>query len=163
MNELEKQGCIDSKLKHLLYPTSEYLPCFYALPKIHRDNVPLRPIVSSDGYITYDIAKLLAFILRPFVGITKHIVLNSFDFAIKIKGMTLKPAETFISNDMVGLFTSIPPVQLMSFTKHYLKILHSLIELFILVIRYVIYCICAFVPMGSPVSPIVSSLYMEQC
>ena len=70
------------------------------------------------------------------------------------------------------------PVHLMSFTKHYLRILHSLIEVICLVIRYVIYRICAWIthfsyngqlyqqchgcPMTSPVSPIVSNLYMEQ-
>ena len=109
LNELEKQGCIDSKLIHQLYPISEYLPCFYGLPKIHKDNVPLRPIIRSVGSVIYNMAKFLAFVLRPLVGKTKHNGQNSFDFAKKIKGVTLKTEETIISYDVVGLFTSISP------------------------------------------------------
>ena len=46
------------------------LPEFYGLPKIHKNNNPLRPIVSSIGSITYESAKLLAKILGPLVGKT---------------------------------------------------------------------------------------------
>ena len=40
----------------------------------------------------------------------KHNVQNSFDFVQKIKGITLKPEENIISYDVVGLFTSMPPI-----------------------------------------------------
>ena len=63
LNELEKQACIGSKLKHQLHLTSEYFPCFYGLLKINKDDVPLCPIVSRVGSVTYDIAKFLAFVL----------------------------------------------------------------------------------------------------
>ena len=83
MNELEKLGCMESKLKHQLYPTSEYLPYFYGLPKIHRGNIPRRPIVCCIGAATYDMAKLLAFILRPLVDYAKHNFQYAIDFAKK--------------------------------------------------------------------------------
>ena len=51
----------------------------------------------------------MAFILRPLVGNTKHNVQNYFDFVKKIKGITLKPEETIISYDVIGLCTSIRP------------------------------------------------------
>ena len=87
LNELEKQGCIDSKLKHQLYPTSEYLPCFHGLPKIHKDNVSLCPIVSSIGSVTYDMAKFLALDLQSLVGNMKHNVPNSFDSVKTLRGL----------------------------------------------------------------------------
>ena len=49
------------------------------------DNVPLHPIVSSVGSVTYDMAKFLAFVLRPLDGNMKHNVQNSFDFVKKLK------------------------------------------------------------------------------
>ena len=54
-------------------------------------------------------AKFLVFVSQPLVGNTKHNVPNYFEFVKQIKWITLKPEETIISYDVVGLFTSIPP------------------------------------------------------
>ena len=35
------------------YPTGASHPKFYGLPKIHRKNIPLRPIVPSIGSVSY--------------------------------------------------------------------------------------------------------------
>ena len=40
-------------------------PRLYGLPKIHKEGVPLRPIVSNIGAPTYQLAKFLAGILSP--------------------------------------------------------------------------------------------------
>ena len=40
-------------------------PKFYGLPKVHKDGMPLRPIISSIGSVTYKTAKQLARILNP--------------------------------------------------------------------------------------------------
>ena len=48
-----------------MYPTGCVPPKFYGLPKIHKPDTPLRPIVSSCGYVTYGVAKELAKILNP--------------------------------------------------------------------------------------------------
>ena len=62
------------------------LPYFYGLPKIHKEQVPLHPIVSTIGSPTYTLAKHLATILLPIVGQTpslphisriENILLNS--------------------------------------------------------------------------------------
>ena len=51
-----------------MYPTGAVPPKFYGIPKIHKRDVPLRPIVSSRGSTNYEVAKELARILRPLVG-----------------------------------------------------------------------------------------------
>ena len=51
-----------------MYPTGAVEPMFYGLPKIHKRDVALRPIVSSRGSINYEVAKELSRILRPMVG-----------------------------------------------------------------------------------------------
>ena len=51
-----------------MYPTGCVPPKFYGLPKIHKPDTPLRPIVSSCGSVTYGVAKELAKILKPLVG-----------------------------------------------------------------------------------------------
>ena len=77
---------------------------------MHKENAPLRPIVSSIGAVTYDIAKYLATVLGPLVGQSEHHILNSKDFADKIAGLVLDEDETITSFDVTALFTSIPPV-----------------------------------------------------
>ena len=43
-----------------LYPTGTGVPKFYGLPKVHKEGIPLRPIVSSIGAVSYETAKELA-------------------------------------------------------------------------------------------------------
>ena len=74
---------IDKSLYYRIYPTSEEVPKLYGLPKIHKKNFPLRPIVSSIGSITYQASKLLTTILSPLTGKTSSHVVNSVDFANK--------------------------------------------------------------------------------
>ena len=51
-----------------MYPTGVSPPKFYGLPKIHKKNIPLRPIVSSIGSVSYGVAKELARIIKPLMG-----------------------------------------------------------------------------------------------
>ena len=60
LQDLEKEGGINREEYRKLYPTTEAPPKFYGLPKVHKVNNPLRPIVSSIGTITYSCAKYLA-------------------------------------------------------------------------------------------------------
>ena len=53
-----KEERIPNYLYNQLYPTAENVPKFYGLPKIHKKDVPLRPIVSSIGSVMYDTAKV---------------------------------------------------------------------------------------------------------
>ena len=50
-----------------LYPTGAGSPKFYGLPKIHKEGMLLRPIVSSIGAVTYSTSKELSRILKPLV------------------------------------------------------------------------------------------------
>jgi len=99
---------ISEQNKQELYPTSQDIPKFYGLPKIHKPEYPLRPIVSSIGCITYAATKVLAKILGPLVGNTQHHTKNSIDFTQKLKGLSVPPPRKLVSFDVTALFTSIP-------------------------------------------------------
>ena len=53
---------------------------FYGLPKIHKPDIPLRPIVSLPGSPTYNLAKHLASILKPLTESSAHAVNNVNSF-----------------------------------------------------------------------------------
>ena len=73
-----------------MYPTGASPPKFYGLPKIHKKNIPLRPIVSSIGSVAYGLAKVLADIFKPLMGCSEHHVQNSQKFVEEIKEMKLE-------------------------------------------------------------------------
>ena len=83
-------------------------PKFYGLPKIHKPDTPLRPIVSSCGSLTYGVAKELAKILKPLVGKSPHHITSTQDFVEQARQIKLEPGECLSSYDVSALFTSIP-------------------------------------------------------
>ena len=108
LKEMKKRGVISVELHKKLYPTCDQPPRFYGLPKLHKQNMPFRPIVSSIGSSTYECAKYLAKILSPLVRKNAHHVNNSKDFASEIKGWQVENDEELRSVDVTALFTSLP-------------------------------------------------------
>ena len=91
-----------------LYPTGAGSAKFCGLPMIHKVGIPLRPIVSSIGEVTYETSKELARILKPLVGRSPHHVQNTQDFIQQIKGIHLQPDQCIMSYDVKALLTSVP-------------------------------------------------------
>ena len=98
-----KQSNLQSYVPHGLCP-----PKFCGLPKIHKPDTPLRPIVSSCGSVTYGVAKELAKILKPLVGKSPHHINSTQDFVEQVRHITLAPEECLSSYDVSALFTSVP-------------------------------------------------------
>lgn len=177
--EIEKEGGINRVEYRQLYPTTETPPKFYGLPKIHKKDIPLRPIVSSIGTITYNCAKLLADILSPLVGNSVHHVANSQDFADRIKNERVEEDEELRSYDVTALFTSVPVDKALKIiqarleddntlsertrlsAKHVAKLLEVCLKCTYFVYNGNFYQQIHGAAMGSPVSPIVCNLYME--
>ena len=175
----QSQDPIPQQLKHRIYPTAEEVPKIYGLPKIHKPDFPLRPIVASRGGITYNAARVLADILSPLVGQSDHHVMNSSAFVDKIQDLEVPPGQKLISYDVTALFTSIPvpdaieAVQLklsaddtlsertsLSIDK-ILELLKFCLDTTYFVYKNQLYKQKRGAAMGSPVSPIIANLYME--
>ena len=60
LKKIKADGGINDQLHKKMYPTGAVAPIFYGLPKIHKRDIPLRPIVSSRGSINYEVGKELA-------------------------------------------------------------------------------------------------------
>ncbi|KAI8512005.1 hypothetical protein Bbelb_111050 [Branchiostoma belcheri] len=101
--KLEKELALDRATYLKLNPTSEQPPAFYGPLNVHKQGVPLRPIVSSIGTVTYKLAGFLAKILGPLVGKSQHHVKNSADFVQKIKDIHIEEDEIIASYDVYVL------------------------------------------------------------
>ena len=53
LKNIQTEGGINEETYRSMYPTGAFTPKFYGLPKIHKAGVPLRPIVSSRGAVSY--------------------------------------------------------------------------------------------------------------
>ena len=93
-----------------LLPTgnSSLAPRFYGLPKIHKANCPMHPIVLACGTATYQLAKFLTQILQRYTGITLSFVKDSKSFSEHLRSVHIGEDEELVSFDVSALFTSIP-------------------------------------------------------
>ena len=79
----------------------------YGLPKIHKENTPLRPILSANNTVTYSLSKYLIGLISNFC-INQFTVLNSYQFVNLIKSFNNRQNYTMCSFDIKSLFTNIP-------------------------------------------------------
>ena len=78
----------------------------YGLPKIHKQNTPMRPVVSSINTPFYKLAKFLIPAIETFTR-NEFTLNNSFEFFDKIRNMNLEN-KFIVSMDIVSLYTNIP-------------------------------------------------------
>ena len=89
--------------------------------KIHKARVLLRPIVSSRGSVSYDIAKRLARILKPLEGRKTYSVQNTKDSVDQVKIIKLLQDECIISYDVKAPFNSVPIEPAIKIIQHHLE------------------------------------------
>ena len=176
-----------------LLPTgnSSPAPRFYGLPKIHKTNCPMRPIVSACGTATYQLAKFLTKILQRYTGITPSFVKDSKSFSDHLRTVKISGEEELVSFDVSALFTSIPVPTALDvinrlFTEHIedpeakdkygcsfrrntiglekdevMSLLKLVLENCVFTFQDRFYKQLHGAAMGSPCSPVVANIYME--
>ena len=107
LKTIKAEGGLDNNTYKRLYPTGAVPPKYYGLPKVHKQGIPLRSIISSRGSVSYETAKELAKILKPLIGKSPYHVHNNKDFLESIKNIKIEDDECIMSYDVTALFTSI--------------------------------------------------------
>ncbi|XP_045452128.1 uncharacterized protein LOC123661186 [Melitaea cinxia] len=154
-----------------LIPSCPKPPKLYGLPKIHKADAPLRPIVSQIDSPTYRLAKHVAHVLSPLRGQTRAHTRDSYHFVNEIKHLHLSNNETMVSFDVQSLFTCLPVEDCISIVSRKLKendmpieyadlLKHCLTSGYMLWNNQ-FYKQVDGVAMGSPVSPVVADIFME--
>ena len=152
------------------------LPYIYGLPKIHKKDVPLRPIISNVNSPSYYLSKWLAKKLSPTLGSFSSSHLRHNEDLVDCLRNIDPNGNKFLSFDVKALFTNVPIAPTLDFIKRKLPSLNvdfglpceCIIELITLCLensyfqfdgQYYEQIFGA--QMGNPLSPIISGLFLE--
>ncbi|CAF1253614.1 unnamed protein product [Didymodactylos carnosus] len=106
--ELKRNKLITEDHYKIMRPrTGSRTPEAYFLVKVHKNNLPLRPIISSYDSYNYNTAKYLANLLTPALRDAPSYVKDTFDFVDKIQNNKQMPG-LLCSLDVSSLFTNVP-------------------------------------------------------
>lgn len=108
LDNLLKSDCLTKELKKNIKTSNGIFPKMYFLPKIHKEDFPLRPIVSFVGSPTYNLTKYLANLLKFAFEKDDFYTKNSYDLVKELQNIRIPPDYILISLDVVSLFTNIP-------------------------------------------------------
>ena len=106
--DLKKTETIDIQLYYRLRCRVPQSAKLYGLPKLHKPNIPMRPIVSFCGSPTYQLSKHLTNILKPLTDKSRHKLQSTDNFIDAIKTIQIPDDHKLVSFDVKSLFTSIP-------------------------------------------------------
>ena len=177
-----KEHRISKRRFDLLKPSWSKPPRLYGLPKVHKTDLPLRPIVSSIGSPTYKLSKFVASIIGPLVGQSDYHVKNTKEFVNYIRQQQIEEDEIMVSFDVKSLFTNVPVDEALcniigrkleedeyfedrvseGLTRtDVMKLLELCLRSTNVVFQGEFYQLTDLAAMGSPVLPIITDLYME--
>ncbi|UYV65004.1 hypothetical protein LAZ67_3002762 [Cordylochernes scorpioides] len=108
IHQLLKNQIIDQSLKKQILENPGTHPYIYGLPKIHKENTPLRPIVAYNQSPAYSLSKHLANRLSDITKNLPHIVKNPEEILQKMKNFKLEANHRIVSYDVKDLYTSLP-------------------------------------------------------
>ena len=110
LNKLLRQ-LVKEKISSSVYSTLKCIKCvspkIHSLPKVHKVNLPLRPIVAFVGSLTYNLSKLLINVLSPLLKQTYSVKISAQLVNI-VSDLRCNNLHCFVLFDVVSLFTSIP-------------------------------------------------------
>jgi hypothetical protein len=157
----------DTKKRLIPREKSSRCPVMYGLPKIHKQGVPLRPIVSSIGSPLQELARFLAGLYHHKVEKRESFVKDSTYFVEKIINIHLDSNDILVSFDVESLFTNIPIDETCNIFNNEYEPADYILELFkhctkntFFSFKGDIYKQIKGAPMGSPLSPLLAEIFM---
>lgn len=95
--------------KRFLKPMKPRAPVLRGLPKIHKEQMPIRPVVDYTTAPAYRVAKKLESIIKAGIKLEKSFSLkNTYDFIDQTKNLDVPVSVRMSSLDIVNLYTNVP-------------------------------------------------------
>lgn len=108
IKQLKDIGIIDAATARQLTTYKAVPPRIYGLPKVHKPEIPLRPIVNTIGSATVELSHFITRILtEAFSNFLGYSIADFFQFSRQINNLIVPRRYKLISSDAVSLFTNI--------------------------------------------------------
>ena len=115
LKTLKSQNVISKVLFDKLSPVGAQPPRLYGLPKVHKQNVPLRPIIDMSNSAFHAVAQWLVELLEPMrKAVSKYSLKDTFDFVNRVKDLNVSN-KVMLSFDVESLFTNVPLFETIDF------------------------------------------------
>ena len=180
LTQLKKNKKISTQEYNALFTSGSSIPVLYCTVKTHKENFPLRPIVSMCNASNYKLASYLANMLKKCEEKNTSNIKDSFQFVKSLKYIKIANDETMISFDIQSLYPNVPveeaidiavkliweknkAIKFTKITKHELYILFNLavrnvhFRFFNQYFRQI-----DGIAMGSPLAPVLANLFVTQ-
>ncbi|XP_062703673.1 uncharacterized protein LOC134286115 [Aedes albopictus] len=175
VHRLHALKLIDTRTKYTLTSYNAVCPRIYGQPKAHKPNLPLRPVVPNTTSPTYHLCKYIAGILqRSFKS--QYNAVDSNTFCEHVNQLTIPPDHVLVSFDAVSLFTNVTKEvvihDIISMWDEIRENTNINLDLFLEIVDFCVgaSCFCfrqkfyvqiSGTAMGSPLSPILADIVME--
>ena len=107
LRKLKNENIINENEYSKLYVSGSSPPMMYGQPKIHKENIPLRPILAAFNTASFNLAKFLIKVLQPFTT-NEYTLKNSYEFKETIENMHFPTNVVIASFDITSLYTNVP-------------------------------------------------------
>ena len=107
VRSLKDKNIISNEEATFLMVSGSSLGVLYGLPKVHKDNVPTRPIMSACNTPSYNVSK---FLVPKLLHLAENecTIKNSYQFSEKICNLRYTNPYLMCSFDVTSLFTNVP-------------------------------------------------------
>ena len=109
LTQLHKDGKIDEELYNQLSPSGSQPARLYGLAKVHKQDMPMRPVLSMPGSVYYNIAKQVASWLSHVPEC--QINCSTKEVCDTLSTVKLEDDEELVSFDVVSLYTNVPVLE----------------------------------------------------
>ena len=174
LKKLKDDGLLDGLTYNSLYSSGSSFSVLYGLPKVHKTEVPLRPILAAYNSPNFSLAKFLVPLLSNLTN-NQYTLPNSSKF---IPEILQQHSNTFmVSFDVQSLFTNVPlsetidiiinklfPTQTTLFNGFNACSFRKLLELAVIDTHFIfngdVYKQIDGMAMGSPLGPTFANIFM---
>lgn len=172
---LERLGLAE-KWKNINDNNCEYAD-MYGLPKPHKANMPLRPIVASMKAPGFNLSKIVLEILKNIFEPKEINLKNSLDLKSRISKTIIIGNKVLVSFDVISMFTSIPVKLVLDILKlhedKFSKLMKDEPDWLSIIIKFILEDCAVFrangkvykqkggIGMGGVLSPLIARLVME--
>ena len=177
LKNLNNDKLLDNQYFNLqLTLTNTSLPKAYGLPKVHKKDYPLRPIISTINSPIHWLSKILYNSLKHCIQKPKSHIDNSFQLKLELKDVYVPIDHILISLDVTSLFTNVSKELVLKSLDRRFSQIHNNCKIPFDLVRNItsfLFDNTYFVfngkfykqifgtPMGSPVSPFFADIVMD--